>query len=90
MAGGALPTISGADAEGQTLTATTGEFYGSGMSYSYQWQDCSPSGTGCAPIPSATASSYALAPTDVGYEVDVVVTATNAHGSADEASAATG
>ena len=84
------PTISGTLVDGQTLTASTGTWSGTApISYSYQWQRCSSTGTGCATITGATASTYQLSPTDVGTTLDVVVTATNTAGSANATSATT-
>ncbi len=40
----ALPTLSGSAVEGQTLSASTGIWSGSPISYAYQWQDCNASG----------------------------------------------
>jgi RHS repeat-associated protein len=36
----ALPSVSGVFQEGQTLTASTGDWLGSNLSYTYQWQRC--------------------------------------------------
>jgi hypothetical protein len=86
----ALPLISGSVVEGQTLSASTGTWSNSPTSYAYQWQDCNSSGESCANISAATSSSYKLAVGDVGHELRVLVTATNAAGSsAPQASAAT-
>ena len=84
-----LPVVSGSTAEGQTLTSSTGSWSNSPTSYSYQWQDCSSSGSSCTDITSATSSSYMLQASDVGDTVDVVVTASNAGGAASAASAQT-
>lgn len=73
---------------GRALAATTGTFYGAAISYSYQWQDCTSLGA-CTAIAGATGPSYELAASDVGYELDVAVTATNSQGSATVASAPT-
>ena len=85
----ALPSISGAATEGDTLTATSGTWTGSPTAYTDHWQDCSTSGADCVDIGSATASSYVLTANDVGHTVRVVVTATNADGSTVATSAAT-
>ena len=73
------PTITGTAQQGQTLTTTNGSWSGSPTSYGYQWQHCS---SGCSNITGATGSTYMLQASDVGYTIDVVVTATNAGGSA--------
>jgi len=83
------PTISGTAQQGQTLTASTGNWSGSTpMIYAYQWQRCSSSGTSCSPVSGATAS-YLLSSTDVNSTMRVSVTATNSVGSATASSAAT-
>jgi hypothetical protein len=84
------PAISGTPQAGKTLTASTGTWTGSQpISYSYQWQRCDTSGAGCSPVAGATSASYPVTSTDVGSTMRVVVTATNANGSANAASAAT-
>jgi hypothetical protein len=85
----ALPSVSGTAEEGQTLSASNGSWSGSPTSYAYQWQDCNGSGSGCSEIGGATSSSYKLLAGDVGHTVRVVVTATNAGGSAKASSEAT-
>jgi hypothetical protein len=84
----AAPTVSGTAVQGGMLTASSGTWSGTTpMSYAYQWQDCSNSA--CANISGATSSSYVLQAADVGDSTDVVVTATNAAGSASANSAQT-
>jgi hypothetical protein len=79
----APPTISGTATVGQTLTATTGTFTGDQpITYAYQWQRCDTNGNNCVNIAGATAQSYALQAADLAHTVRVVVTATNARGSA--------
>jgi hypothetical protein len=75
----AAPSIAGIAAEGATLSVNRGSWSGSPTSYSYQWQDCSTSR--CTNISGAGAGTLKLGATDVGYTIDVVVTATNAGGS---------
>ena len=48
----------------------------------YQWRRCDSAGANCADIAGATASTYTLTPADVGTTIRVVVTATNAAGTA--------
>jgi len=83
-----LPTISGTPTQGKTLTASPGTWNYSPTSYAYQWRRCSTS-SGCANISGATSSSYVLQSSDVGDTIDVVVTASNAGGSASVVSAPT-
>ncbi len=83
------PAISGTAKQGQTLSTTNGTWTGS-PTFTYQWFDCNTSGSGCATIAGATASSYKLAATDVGHTVAVVVTGTNIAGSTGAAGNPTG
>jgi hypothetical protein len=86
----ALPAITGTAATGQTLTATTGTFTGDApITYSYQWQRCDAAGASCVPIGGATGQTYLVATPDLGRRIRVVVTATNALGSANATSAPT-
>jgi large repetitive protein len=87
----ALPTISGILKVGQILTATTGTWTGSApITYGYQWQLCNLLGEGCGNIAGATSSTFLLGTLDLGLPVRVVVTATNAAGSASKPSEVTG
>jgi sugar lactone lactonase YvrE/plastocyanin len=77
------PRISGTTEEGQTLITSSGNWDGTPtISYAYQWQSCDSLGEGCMDISGATGSSYMLQASDVGSTVRVVVTASNAGGSA--------
>jgi prepilin-type N-terminal cleavage/methylation domain-containing protein len=85
------PVISGAIAQGQTLSVTLSSYSGS-PTYSYQWQDCNSAGASCSNISSAsggTGATYTLAASDAGSTMRVIVTATNAGGSTSNTSAAT-
>jgi type II secretory pathway pseudopilin PulG len=82
-----LPTISGTPAQGQQWTATSGTWSGSPSSYSYQWQRCDGSGLNCASIAGAAAKNYTLVAADVNQTVRALVTAYNAAGSAQIATA---
>ena len=85
------PAISGTARDGDTLTASTGTWSGSGpITFSYQWRRCDSGGSACADIPSATGSTYVLTPADVGKRLRVRVTATNSAGPADAESAPSG
>jgi hypothetical protein len=77
----AIPAVSGSAVEGETLSATAGSWTGSPTAYGYQWRRCNASGHGCSNISGATTSHYALATSDVGHTMSVMVTATNAGGS---------
>lgn len=77
------PTIGGAIEQGQSLSEGHG-IWSSGVDaptgYSYQWEDCSASGTNCARIAGATSPTYTPVSSDVGHALVVLETATNAGG----------
>jgi hypothetical protein len=75
------PSISGTPREGHTLTAGNGSWDNAPTSYSYQWQRCGNTGSGCTAITGASAKTYVLVTADVDHTVRVIVTATNADGS---------
>ena len=85
----AVPVVSGAVQQGQTLSTTNGSWTNDPTSYSYQWEDCNSSGASCSNISGATSGTYKLASGDVRHTVRSVVKATNAGGSASADSAAT-
>jgi hypothetical protein len=76
-------SISGTTAVGSTLTAATGTWSGS-PSYTYQWRRNDVS------IGGATSSTYLLGALDEGEFIDVVITGTNAFGSASTTTADVG
>jgi hypothetical protein len=73
------PVVSGTLTVGSTLSCTTGTWTNS-PTYAYQWQ------RGGANISGATSSTYVTVSADGGTSVGCVVTATNASGSASQAS----
>jgi hypothetical protein len=83
----ALEVVSGIDTQGQSLTTTNGSWTNSPTGYTYQWQDCNSTGSGCTNVSGASLSSYALASGDVGHTMRAVVIATNASGSGSATSA---
>jgi hypothetical protein len=85
----APPTIEGTAEEGQMLSANAGTWTESPTSFKYQWKDCSSSGEACTNIGKATSSTYTIASRNVGHTIRVVVTASNAVGSAKAASETT-
>lgn len=86
------PGVTGSASPGQTLSASPGSWSGSpAPSFSYQWQQCDPSGQNCTPISGQTGSgsTYVVQPGDAGSTLSVVVTGTNSLGSSSAASPAT-
>ena len=74
------PTISGVAQQGQTLTASTGEWSAGPTEYSYHWVLCNSSGTSCSAVSGVTGSTFLLPASAVGSTVRVVVSASNATG----------
>ena len=80
---GSLPTVSGITREGDTLTATTGTWAGSGLTFKYQWRRCDSAGQTCVDASAQiTQNAVTLAAADAGKTMRVVVTATSSGGSA--------
>jgi hypothetical protein len=76
------PEITGTAREGETLTASAGEWKGTEpFAFAYQWLRCDDNGNNCIDIAGATAQTYKLTSGDVGRTVRVRVTATNSAGS---------
>jgi prepilin-type N-terminal cleavage/methylation domain-containing protein len=83
----ATPVVSGTTVSGQTMSTTNGSWTGQApLTYTYQWQRCNSSGTGCANIAGATSSSYILTTAEIGGTVVAVVTGTNSAGGVSQAS----
>jgi hypothetical protein len=80
------PSISGSAVQGQTLTESHALWSNNPASFAYQWYDCDSSGAACVAIPSATAQTYTLQPSDAGHTLVVIETATNAGGTGAPAS----
>ena len=76
----AAPAASGSLTVGSTLSCTTGTWTNSPSSYSYQWT------RNGVNISGATAATYVTVSADAGTSVGCLVTATNAAGSASQAS----
>jgi hypothetical protein len=76
-----VPTITGTAQQGQTLTEHHGEWTSSPTGYTYQWLRCNASGSECAVIAGATNQTYSPVAEDVGHELRVSETASNAGGS---------
>jgi hypothetical protein len=76
----ALPVVAGVAQQGQTLTASSGDWSGvAPIGYTYRWNRC---GASCATIAGATGTRYTAGSADVGAKLTVTVTATNELGSA--------
>ena len=88
-AAAASPAVSGIARQGQTLSATSGTWTGTGPSFAYQWLRCDAAGGSCAAIGGATAKVYTAASADVGGTLRVRVTAANVAGTAVAESAPT-
>ncbi|HEY7932438.1 MAG TPA: hypothetical protein VID48_01320 [Solirubrobacteraceae bacterium] len=77
-----------------TLSSTPGQWTapaGAGtITEVYQWQQCSPTGTECQPIPGASAATYTPTSSDAGHTLKLTVTAVNNDGSQAAVSPATG
>ena len=69
------PAISGTPEQGETLTASTGQWTNEPTSYTYQWEDCNSAGAGCAPIGGATGPTYTVGASDTGSTFVVQETA---------------
>jgi hypothetical protein len=74
------PVVTGTAVVNQTLTTSVGSWDGGAAPFSYQWQRCSSTGTSCAAISGATASTYKLTTADGGHVVRSTVRATNVNG----------
>jgi hypothetical protein len=78
-----VPTIQGEAREGQTLTATRGDWGGRDpMTFTFQWRRCRSDGSNCAAIGGQTANTYIVRTADVDRTIRVRVRATNQDGSA--------
>ena len=80
----ARPQISGTLKVGSVLSATTGEWDNSPTAYAYAWQRCTTTDTlaSCEAIDAADQTDYTLTGADDEQYLRVIVTATNASGSA--------
>ena len=83
------PKISGTFVQGDVLTEQHGTWNNAPTSYSYEWLRCDSTGATCTAIAGATAQTYTLTAADVGGELVVLETATNAGGSGTAYSALT-
>ncbi len=80
--GTAVPLLStSSPVIGTALSVTNGTWGNSPLSYGYQWERCSSTGTECAAIDGATNQTYTPILADNGHALVAHVTATNAAGS---------
>jgi hypothetical protein len=73
------PSISGDATVGSTLTADPGTWSDPAATFTYSWLRCH-GGNGCSAIAGADGTTYVLTDADVGFRIEVAVTATNAGG----------
>ena len=83
----APPIVTGTARDNASLSASGGSWTGSNLSFSPQWQRCS--GGTCTDILGATGFTYSVKSADVGFTLQVVVTASNTLGQASATSAQT-
>lgn len=77
------PAVTGTAVQRLTLAAEPGEWNGSApLTYTYQWQRCDEDGNACDDIEDATSATHVPDESDFDSTLRVVVTATNAAGSA--------
>ncbi|HLM87302.1 MAG TPA: hypothetical protein VK272_14065 [Solirubrobacteraceae bacterium] len=81
------PAATGTGLPEYTLTATTGKWAGSGITYAYKWQKCNEAGEACAAISGATSRTYKLPTSAAGSTTRVLVTATSSGNSTEALSA---
>ena len=76
------PLITGLALTGQTVHATEGVWAGTEPAYAYQWELCDASGASCSEIAGATEADFTIPDGDTGHTLRVLVTASNAAGTA--------
>ena len=76
--------------EGQVLSTSVGSWTNSPRSYAYQWEDCNIDGLACSLISGATSSEYTIQPSDSGFSLRSIVTASNGTSTGSMYSGATG
>jgi hypothetical protein len=86
----AAPAVSGAAAQGTTLSTSNGRWSGTTpLTLHYGWQRCDTAGANCVDIAGANGTHYILTSGDVGHTVRSAVSAVNSAGSSTAYSAAT-
>jgi hypothetical protein len=81
------PAITGVVDIGEILEVSDGTWTNDPTGFTYQWQRCD--GTDCTDLPTQEAATYTVVEADAGFSLRAVVTATNAAGSGEAASAQT-
>jgi hypothetical protein len=84
------PKLTGTAKRSSTLTVNVGTWRGVGNTYTYRWERSSDGGSNWTTISGATGSTRVVATADEGCKLRVVVTATNADGTATATTSATG
>src|SRR5205807_10670383 len=84
----APPTISVPSTQGYRPTESHGTWTNEPTGFTYQWQQCDSAGNSCTAIAGATAQTYVPVAGDVGHELRVQETASNAGGSSSPATSA--
>jgi streptogramin lyase len=82
------PVVSGQAMEGKMLSVSEGSWSNSPNTFSYQWQICDASGSGCTNLGGQNETTAALAASEVGHTLRAVVTASNIGGIATAVSTA--
>ncbi len=80
------PKVTGSARVGERVVATAGKWSGSPLAYGFQWERCRAVEESCTPILGATNKGYVPQTSDLGHYLAIVVTATNAGGSATQTS----
>jgi hypothetical protein len=74
------PSLSGDAIVGSTLTIDPGTWSDPAATFKYVWKRCDGNGQNCAAIDGADGTTYVLTSDDVGFQIQVTVTAANSGG----------
>ncbi|HEX6715126.1 MAG TPA: hypothetical protein VF066_17175 [Thermoleophilaceae bacterium] len=74
------PSISGTPRVGETLTADPGTWTGEDITFGFQWRRCDTDPDHCVDIEGARSSTYTVASADLGFRLQIMVTAWNGGG----------
>jgi len=80
------PSVTGNTIPGETLSVSTGTWSPTPTSYTYQWQRCDSSGSGCLNVVGATGKTYGVRTADIGSKMRALVTAHTSKGQSTVAS----